>query len=354
MRPVQRRAVVFVAALAVLYWPLTRGAEPLLREAWVRTVTRALVTDASGLGPPEGKMWLGASRPELPHSSYGIRELESRLGRPLAIASFYQAWGDAAEHEFPSDVLYSLRKGGYLPMLTWEPWLSAFERFGGVNPGGSLLRVARGELDAFIRAWARGAVRYGHPLLLRLGHEPTNAWYGWAPQHGNSADDYRAFWARVHDIFRAEGARNVLFVWTPYGLRDHDWFPGEARVDWIGFDIFNYGSLAEAGSWLDFFTITKWYYDAYAALGPELFVAETATSSAGGNKPDWVRDLFHSLEVNDLPKLRAVVLFDQPRGQTPAGLPIDWSLAEVEGTYEAAKQRPTLLAKFTREGHQTP
>jgi hypothetical protein len=349
MGPRKRWALAFAASLALVYWPLSRRGEPALRRAWFTTVTRALATNARGLAPPAGKMWLGASRPELPQSLYGIYELESRLGQPLAIASFYQAWGDGAEHLFPRQVLRSLHKGGYLPLVTWEPWLSAFERWKGQKPPHSLRTIAEGAVDGYLHAWARQAVKYGHPILLRPGHEPTNAWYGWAPQYENTAADYRAFWTRVHRIFRQEGARNVLFVWTPYGLQEKDWFPGAGLVDWIGFDIFNYGGLSQQGTWLDFYTLTKLFYDTYRDLGPPLMLAEVATTSAGGNKVDWVRDMFHSLAGGNFPLIRILVLFDQPAGQTQSGLPVDWSLGEVDGTFAQLARQPALLAPFTRK-----
>ena len=354
MGPRKRWAALFLLAVVAAYVPLRRFGEPALRELWFRTVTRALATDARGLAPPDGQMWLGASRPELPQSLYGIYELEAKLGKPLAIASFYQAWGDGPEHAFPGSVMRGLRKGGYLPMLTWEPWLSAFTRLRGTTPRGSLRRIASGDFDAYIRSWARGAVRYGHPVLLRPGHEPTNPWYAWAPEHGNTAADYRAFWARVHRIFREEGAHNALFVWTPYGLDDHEWFPGAARVDWIGFDLFNYGGHSEEGIWLDFYTLAKLSYDAYRGLGRPMLIAEVGTSSAGGNKADWIRDMFHSLSSKNFPEIRALVLFDHPGGQNPAGQPIDWSLAEAPAIYGVLARRPGLLAQFTRDKKARP
>lgn len=349
MGPRKRWAAAFGALMVFLYWPLSRWGEPALRETWFRTVTRALASDARTLRPPEGMMWLGANRPELPQSLDGIYQLEQRLELPLAIASFYQAWGDGPEHHFPGEVLRGLRKGGYLPMLTWEPWLSAFARWRGAEPQGSLAIVAGGAVDGYIRAFARAAVRHGDPFLLRMAHEPTNPQYGWAPAHGSSAADYQAFWAHVQDIFRQEGARNVLFVWTPFGLQERDWFPGAARVDWIAFDIFNYGALSQQGTWLDFYTLTKLYYDAYRGLGPPLLIAEVATSSAGGNKADWVRDMFHSLAQENFPQIRGLVLFDQPAGQTSGGLPVDWSLAEVPETFDRLSRQPALLAPFTRK-----
>jgi hypothetical protein len=345
--PRKRWAGAFALLLVFLYWPLTRLGEPALRRAWFGTVTKALAADARGLGPPAGKIWLGASRPELPQSLDGLYELETRLAERMAIVSFYQAWGDGPEHRFPTSVLENLDRGGYLPMVTWEPWLSAFGRWRGVEPEGSLRIIADGALDGFVRAWAHAATRFGKPMLLRPGHEPTNPQYGWAGAHGSRAADYRAFWARVRRIFREEGARNVLFVWTPYGLADRDWFPGAADVDWIGFDIFNYGGLSQQGTWLDFYTITKLFYDGYRDLGPPLLLAEVATSSVGGNKSDWIRDMFRSLAVGNFPAVRALVLFDQPSGQTESGLPVNWSLGEAEGTDDVLRAEPALLAPFT-------
>jgi hypothetical protein len=349
MGPRKRWAAVLALVVIGSYWPITRVVEPLAREAWFQSVTRALATDARALAPPEGAMWLGATRPELPQSVYGLNELEGLLGRSLAIASFYQAWGDGPAHAFPTGVLRSLRTGGYLPMVTWEPWLSAFTRWQGRNPPGSLRLIASGALDAYIEHWARDAVRYGHPLLLRVGHEATNPWYGWAPSYGNSAEDFRAFWSHVHRIFREQGARNVLFVWTPYGLGDHEWFPGPEQVDWIGLDIFNFGMLSEQALWLDFHTLTKLAYDAYRDLGPPLLIAEVATASVGGSKAVWLSEMFRSLAQRQFPKIRALVLFDHPNAQTNGGIPVDWSVGEVSEAVAAWRRDPAWLSMFTRE-----
>jgi hypothetical protein len=293
-------------------------------------------------------MWLGASRPELPHSLRGVYELETKLGRELAIASFYVAWGDGLEHEFPTQVLESLRRGGYLPLVTWEPWLGAFERYRGQNPRSSLRKIASGEFDDYLRRFARDAVRYGHPFLLRPGHEATNAAYGWAPEYGNDARDYRDFWAHVQRVLREEGAKNALLVWTPHGLEEQAWFPGAEVVDWIGFDVFNYGGYSEQGTWLDFYTLTKLFYDRYRGLGPPLMITEVGTSSAGGNKADWIRDMFRSLAANDFPELRALVLFDQPADTTGAALPVEWSLSEDRHTFATLAGERGHLERFVR------
>lgn len=346
MGPRKRWAAVFFSTLLAAYCFAGRRVEGALRRAWFGSVTRALTTDARGMAPPPGKMWLGASRPELPQSLFGMDVLEGQLGLPLKIASFYVAWGEGEEHAFPAEVLRNLDKAGYLPLITWEPWLNAFPRWAGQLPPGSLRIIEDGAVDGYIRSWAHEAVRSGKPLLLRPGHEPTNPAYGWSPAAGNTGADYRGFWTHVRRIFQQEGARNVLFVWTPFGLEERDWFPGREAVDWIGFDIFNFGGLSQQGTWLDFYTITKLFYDAYSPLGIPMLVAEAGSSSAGGNKADWIRDMFHDLGQNNFPGVRGLVLFDQPSGQTSTGLPIDWSLAEVAGAFSAPGAEAGLSSLF--------
>jgi hypothetical protein len=68
----------------------------------------------------------------------------------------------------------------------------------------------------------------------------------------------------------------------------------------------------------------------------------------GGNKADWIRDMFHSLARENFPKLRALVLFDQPAAHTESGLPVDWSLDEAPEIYQRLAQQAGLLAPFTQ------
>jgi len=344
MGPRKRWAVAFFGTLTLLYGFAGHPLEGALRRAWFRSITRALATDARGLAPPPGTMWLGTSRPELPQSLYGMDTLEAQLGLPLKIASFYVAWGEGEEHAFPGAVVENLNEAGYLPLITWEPWLNAFPPWAGQLPPSSLRIVAGGAVDGYIRSWAHEAVRNGKPLLLRPAHEPTNPAYGWSSASGNSAADYRRFWAHVRQLFREEGARNVLFVWTPFGLREGDWFPGADAVDWNGFDVFNFGGLSEQGTWLDFYTITKLFYDAYGHLGVPLLIAEAGSSSAGGNKADWLRDMFHDLAGGNFPAIRGLVLFDQPAGRTGTGLPVDWSFGEVSAAFDRSSGGPFARA----------
>lgn len=269
----------------------------------------------------------GLYRPELPYEFSRTRDVEESLGVELKIISFYQAWGDGDEHSFNVEVYTNLHKGGYIPMITWEPWLVAFDQFSGKQPDSSLGIIASGAVDDYIREWARNATRFGKPFFVRPGHEMSNAWYTWSPAHGNTPEMFKAFWRRVHTIFREEGARNAAFVWNPFVPADTAFYPGDEYVDWIGLDIFNFGSLAENGRWMDFYTVTKILYDAVKEYEKPVILAEVGCVQAGGNKPNWYRDMFHSLAAGNFPLVKAVVLFDTPKGKTPTGLIADLGIS---------------------------
>ena len=69
-------------------------------------------------------------------------------------------------------------------------------------------------------------------------------WNSWGTRPGNSSADYVAMWRHVVSIFRAAGASNVRWVWSPniYASRSTTtrpfaaYYPGNAWVDDVGLD----------------------------------------------------------------------------------------------------------------------
>jgi hypothetical protein len=325
---------IFVYAFA------TRPLVAWTSETWHRQVVLRLVEPGSRLaertgwnaGSPDSitaPRWLGTYRPELPWDFQTWYRMQSSLGTPLRIASWYQAWGDGPDHEFKSSAMSGLQREGIVPMVTWEPWVSAFDNFRGQTPSASLELVVSGRLDTYLRSWARAAAIHGKAFFLRPFHEPGNPWYPWGPEHGNPPELYRQAWTHVRNLFREEGARNAVFVWTPWQDADTAYWPGDDQVDWIGLDLFNYGTLAEDGQWMDFATLLRLQHDVFRRYGKPMLVAEVGSSDFGGNKEDWYRDLFKVLRSPSWPRVRAVVLFDNPSGATSTGLPVDWALSTL-------------------------
>lgn len=332
-----------IPAMVLLYFAATRPLERIVKEAWHRHATLARVEHASvleqrfGVGANSART-LGAYRPELPWGIRPFQALAESLRTPLAIASWYQAWGDGPDHAFKSEAMSALADAGLTPMVTWEPWVGAFQSHLGQNPSRSLELVAQGKFDAYIRAWARDAAIHGKAFFLRPFHEVGNPMYPWGPAHGNTPASFRAAWHHVREIFRQEGARNAAFVWTPYLASDTAFWPGDAEVDWIGLDVFNYGNLAENGSWLEFETIVRTQRSYLSHLGKPMLVAEAGSSNSGGDKADWARKMFRWIASGAWPEIRAVVLFDQRGGEAANGLPLDWSLGTTPGLFDSIRR----------------
>ncbi len=301
-------------------------------EVYYQRVTKNLVQDKIAL-TQESEFFLGLYRPELPYEFGMLFVVQEGLSAQVSIVSYYQAWGDQKEHAFLTDVNRNLVNGGYTPLITWEPWVSAFKKFRDSQVDSSLNIISQGQFDLFIHAWAREAAKLKKPFFLRPGHEMSNPWYSWSTSHGNSPESYKRFWRHVHDIFAQEGARNVAFVWNPYIPADTANYPGDKYVDWIGLDIFNFGSLAENGLWMDFYTVTKILYDAVKGYNKPIIIAEAGCGQGGGNKNDWYRDMFHSLATKNFPLVKGLIIFDAPQAQTPSGLPVDLSFTSDAEVY---------------------
>src|SRR5690606_19404280 len=97
-------------------------------------VVKRLARDKAELvsGPKAGTFYLGMYRPELPLHFDRVYEVEGRLGARVSIISWYQAWGDGEEHRLDRALLENVARGGFIPMITWEPWVAAFDRYRGL------------------------------------------------------------------------------------------------------------------------------------------------------------------------------------------------------------------------------
>jgi len=314
-----------------------------LRNLWFTEVSRRYVEDRSQLLQDTSR-YFGMYRPELPWDYERYFELSADLQVHPRIVSWYQAWGDHDEAAFKQEAFKAAHKAGLLPMVTWEPWINKFEGFEDRALDSSLVLLNKGCFDRYIHRWAREAVRYGHPFFLRPLHEPGNPWYTWSIEHGNSPATVREAWKHIVTIFRQEGANNVAFVWTPYTVADTALWPGDEYVDWIGLDVFNYGTLVDQGMWTDLRSLVKVLRDPLQAHGKPFMLAESGTTAGGGNAADWWVDAFRDLSLPDLKDVRGVVLFDNPVGITPTGLPVDWRMPQAPG--DVARYRPLISHAF--------
>ena len=246
---------------------------------------------------------LGAYIPQVTEHPSRIDSFARLVGRPPLIVSYYKQWDFRPFEPAELDAVWSR---GAVPMITWEP----LSYFGRKYP---LRLIQRGRYDEYVRESARAAGAWGRPIMLRFAHEMNGDWYPWGRDVGdNNSYRLRAVWRRLVKIFRMEGADNVEWVWTPNvntggDFPFRDLYPGDAWVDWVGFDGFNW---ALRGEWNSLTDIVDNSYEEMATISSRpMIVSETGSSETGGEKAAWVASAL-GREIPRLPRIRAVVWFN--------------------------------------------
>lgn len=260
-----------------------------------------------------------------------LQRFAAEAGEAPGIAMFYRDWNEGwstalIEPRFLEPALAQ----GATPMITWLPQLASGDPMH--QPAYSPAAIAAGAFDPFLRRAAREAAAFGQPLLLRLAHEMNGPWSSWgAWVDGNTPADYVAMWRHVVGIFRAEGATNVRWVWSPnvYGVGQslaggsampfEPFYPGDRWVDFVGLDGYNWGTL-HSGGWQSFAGVFGSSYEAITRLTDKpVMICETASAEAGGDKPAWILSIPRVLQTR-MPRVRALIWFDRDKET-------DWEIA---------------------------
>ncbi len=191
------------------------------------------------------------------------------VGKAPAIVMWYQDWANGNATDLDPAKMSAVVSRGAMPMVTWEPWDHTESAS---QPAYALRAILAGHHDAYIRRWARDVAAWSQPMYLRFAHEVNGDWYPWSPGvNGNTSVEYVATWKHVVDIFRQEGATAVRWVWSPNVAYDSstpfaEVYPGDAYVDWVGLDGYNWGTSQSWSSWTEFAEVFGASYDALAAL----------------------------------------------------------------------------------------
>jgi hypothetical protein len=229
-----------------------------------------------------------------------VNTFEAQIGRKLAIDHHYYAWTD----RFPSGLEQWDLANGRIPLISWK--------------GTTLSDINQGRFDSMIRARAVALSRLGQPVFLRFAWEMNGRWEAWSgARNGGPIGPaaYVAAWRHVHSIFDAAGATNVVWVWGP-GHQDApaaawnhwtEYYPGDAWVDWVGVDGFNWGDSTRWGHWASFGSLISPVYKDYAGRKP-IMIAETGSAEEGGSKPQWFVSAQDYVE-RAMPDVRAIVYF---------------------------------------------
>ena len=292
-------------------------------------------TDRSTLQNPE-ILLLGAYDDSANSNFQAIVDLEDSLKTVFPLIQIYAAWGSKRTQRFPATEVNSIAALGSIPVITWEPWLTDFDKESMPGLPDSEVRdleglkaISRGVYDVYIDRWAADAKALGHLMFVRYGHEMNDPYrYPWGPQN-NAFEDYVAAWRHIVDRFRALRADNVLWVWSPhpaYGQFE-EYYPGEEYVDWIGTGTLNYGTVAPWSQWWSFDEIFAKHYELMAEYKKPIMISEFGSLAVGGNRAEWFKDALTDLPAR-YPAVKALLFFHDSKDATTTYQVLNWHIKE--------------------------
>jgi hypothetical protein len=255
-------------------------------------------TSAGGkVVPPKNGTWVGtyqeASGPQLLKQSR-VLDLEDSLGQKEDVDHIYEGW----TAPFPGWRETWDNLNGRVPFVSWAK--------------ASTAAVNSGRYDGMIRQRAADVKAAGYPMLLEWFWEMDGA----RNRHvAGSPASFIAAWKRIHTIFDKAGVTNVSWVWCPnaWGYTTGEaqkYYPGDASVDWICANGYNFAPGRNGDEWRSFEWIFQGFYDWAAPKGKPLMIGEFgAQERRPGEKAQWLRDATDVLRTK-FTAIKAVVYFD--------------------------------------------
>ncbi len=276
-----------------------------------------------------------------------VAKVEKKLDFHFPILLHYTYLG----YPFPLEGMRQAHKRGQVVELTMQVAEGNNDNEPRANAN---FKVLDGQMDGAIREFARAAREFGHPFLFRLNNEMNTDWSQYSGVLTLSDPDiYIKVWRRIFDIFQEEKVENAIWIFNPNdrsypptNWNSHiSYYPGNQYVQVLGITGYNTGTYfrdVTGEGWRSFAEI----YSEIAAHYRPIYhrfpwmITEFASSSVGGDKAQWIRDMFKHLP--DYPEIKAAVWwsyadFDYREGKKGTPGRRYW-LDETEEYLEAFKQ----------------
>ncbi|MEZ4572161.1 MAG: glycosyl hydrolase [Thermomicrobiales bacterium] len=328
------------AADALTYWPGVLSArEETPGDGTAAVLPTATISPTETISEPSTvhvSSWL--FDPARSGITFGAYDPSGDLSQISRLEHLFIAWADDEQGGVPIDRIRESYAAGRPVMLSIEPWPIA-----GKSESSLLNDISAGGYDRNIGEAAAAIASIDQPILIRFGHEmDIDGLYPWAT---GKPDEYVRAYRHVVDIFRQQGAANILWVWSPAGTLDApDYYPGNDYVDYVGTTILEYtGWEQEAG----FATprpinaLIDEKYRLFKGLDKPLILAEVGIAIEPELKSDRLEELVYS--AGSYPGIRAIVYFNDRNPENSASVDRpDWSLSadEVQVLEDAISLEP--------------
>lgn len=221
-----------------------------------------------------------------------ITDLESEIGRGLAVSRHYVTW----DQELPGALVAWSAEQGRTPYVAWHA----------VRGNGSRVSwssIASGSEDSWVARQAQSLRAAGYPAYFCFHHEPEDD-----TANGGSAN-FVAAYERIRDIFSSEAVANLTWVVslmrTTYagGHGGYDsWMPND--FDLMCVDGYNRGGR----SWRSFDALFAPARAAALATGRSLMIGEYGTVERSGDaeaKARWFTEA--AATMKSWPEVKAAV-----------------------------------------------
>ena len=266
------------------------------------------------LVPTCGVIWGVATNP---NTNSRLTQVQTALGRPFDLVYRFHDLNDPV----PTPEERALVRSGHFLHVTIDSRI-----YGQPDHGIPWADITGGRYDRALRAQARGIASLRVPVFLTFDHEPD--------QPGRSTlgspAQFRAAWRHVHDLFRAAGATNAVWVWVVTGYRANftaagQLWPGNDYVDWISWEAYNgsgcLGAGVDATRYRSFAQSAIPFYDWVTQHGPALgiditkpmMISEAGSVEYPGDAQltaRWYSEIPHVLANH--PQIKAIALWDRP------------------------------------------
>lgn len=271
--------------------------------------------------------WVGGTGTYPQPTKSNVAAFQTLQNRPLDLISIFVVWD----------------------VNTW-PWTKAYADIAAENKSTLLVtwmangyttqQILDGKADTYLKAYAEGVKSYEKEIWLRPFHEANGDWYDWGIAKsgaGNSNQTLIDAWKHIVTIFRTLGVTNVKWIWTTNATNSGSasfigWFPGDDWVDMVSIDGYNWGTAQSWSSWQSFAQVFTPAYNALSISSKPLFIPEFSCSEHGGNKAQWITDMFKDIP-SKFPRIFALMWFSQSKSAEA-----DWAVNTSEAALHAWKE----------------
>jgi len=234
----------------------------------------------------------------------------------LNVVNAYHDWNDfTTSFGSPSGGEGTMVAEGRILLIHWTP------RIFGTTTQFRWPDIAAGTYDSsYVIPTAQAMASFGDPFFLAFHNEMNASSSADGGTYGTDAE-YASAARHIHDVFVAQGATNVVWVFKPSGYtttisRMSTLYPGDGYVDWIGFDPYGSASSSET---VDYVLSTKYPMVNWATVTksgshtkPMMF-GEWGKKEVSGQpnaKAQFFADLRAALKTPPYDIIKAVVYFN--------------------------------------------